>query len=121
MFYNLSTNPAIVTVGKSFGNHAVILNNSIHPITFNAGCNSSPLTALFNKNVQIIRMTNCRTIIPVTIKNGEKMDIQSPSTSEIFLAIGPGKTIANMTFQYNGGYINDKLLFFITNGVAKTK
>ncbi|HXT84009.1 MAG TPA: hypothetical protein VN704_06725 [Verrucomicrobiae bacterium] len=56
----------------------------------------------------------------MTIKNGEKMDIQSPSTSEIFLAIGPGKTIANMTFQYNRGYIDDKLLFFITKGVAKT-
>ena len=58
LFYNLSTNPAVVTVGKSFGIHAVILNNSSHPITINAGCNSSPLTALFNKNVQIIRMTN---------------------------------------------------------------
>lgn len=118
---SLSTNPSVVTVGKSFGIHAVILNNSSHPITFNAGCNSSPLTALFNKNVQIIQMANCGTIIPVTIKNGEKIDIQSPSTFEIFLAISPGKTIANMTFQYNGGYVDDKLLFFITQGIANTK
>lgn len=110
---NISTNSTVVHVGSSIGIHAIVLNKSSESIKFSTGCGAAPLTATFDNNVKTDKIPHCFEKNLVILKSGEQATLKSPPAAEKYIASSPGKTLAHVTFHYDGGSVTGKLVFNI--------
>ena len=101
-FANIQTNPSEVHVGDSFQINATIQNNSPDIIYFNGGC-LSPLSATFDKNVDIGQAMGCLAIFNANLKPGDNTTIVGPSSGILYTANSSGTTNANITLTYQIG------------------
>ncbi len=108
---NISTNSTVVHVGSSIGIHAMVLNKSSKSITFSTGCGAAPLTAIFDNHVKIDKIPHCFEKGLITLKSGEQATLKAPPAAEKYIADSPGKTLAHVTFHYDGGSVTGKLIF----------
>lgn len=49
----------------------------------------------------------------MTLKPGEKADLEAPPAASKYIATSAGKTVATVVFHYNGGEVRGKLTFDI--------
>lgn len=118
---NTKTDPPIVNKQSSFKIISTVLNNSTITIKFvESACGVSPISATFNKNVNL-HPTGIAAICKaplhlITLHPGEKATVKGPGTNVIYKAVGTGKTIAKVIFHYtdeSGSNIKSAIKSFV--------
>lgn len=97
---DIHTNPDQVHVGDSFQVNATIVNNSTDTILFSGGC-QSPLSASFDKNVNLGQAMGCFALFNKILLPGHNATVISPSSENLYEAASSGDTNANLTFAYH--------------------
>ncbi|HYL65489.1 MAG TPA: Hint domain-containing protein, partial [Candidatus Limnocylindrales bacterium] len=114
---NLTTTPSNVHVGDSFRINATIVNDSPNIIFFSGGC-QSPLTAIFDANVEINQEIGCYAISNNALRPEQNVTVSGPSSGTIYTASSVGRTNANVTFSYESGnstYLSSSAFSFTTS------
>jgi len=99
----LQTQPLVVHIGNILKIHAIILNNSPATISFISGPCDSPLSSSFDKNVVVKQGVHCflgAAVHMVKLRQGETGQVIGPSLGTTYQAVGPGMTVATVTFRY---------------------
>ena len=96
---DITTEPAIVSVGNSFLIYADVSNPNPYSIYLNNGC-VSPLSATFDKNVETRQSFGCIAMSNEEVKSGQEMRINGPSIGTIYNATSIGLTNAVITLTY---------------------
>ncbi len=100
---DIKTSPLVIHTKNNFKITATVINDSPNTIKFVGPiCGNSPLTATFNKNVNIhpSGITKCMAIQMITLQPGEKATVTGPDNTFVYTATAIGKTKANVTFHY---------------------
>ena len=96
---DITTEPAIVSIGNSFLIYADVSNPNPYSIYLNGGC-VSPISATFDKNVETRQGITCFAISNEEIKPGQQTRIHGPSIGTTYNATSIGLTNAVVTFTY---------------------
>ncbi|MGI0065838.1 MAG: hypothetical protein ACREAT_03650, partial [Nitrosotalea sp.] len=96
---NVTTEPQTVIVRNTFQIYATVNNTNPWPVTYHGGC-VSPLSASFDKNVQIQREIGCFAMSNEVINPGQSVRIHAPSTGIAYNATTIGTTNATLVFTY---------------------
>src|SRR5690242_2587532 len=96
---DITTEPAIVTMGNSFLIYADVSNPNPYSIFLNGAC-ASPISATFDKNVETKHGFMCLAMSNEEIKPGHQMRIHGPSIGTTYNATSTGLTNAVITFTY---------------------
>jgi hypothetical protein len=96
---DITTEPAIVSIGNSFLIYADVFNPNPYSVYLNSGC-VSPLSATFDKNVETKQGISCFAMSKEEIKPGQEIRILGPSIGTIYNAASVGLTNAVITLTY---------------------
>jgi len=96
---DITTEPAIVSIGNSFLIYADVSNPNPNSIYLNSGC-ASPLSATFDKNVETKQGISCFAMSKEEIKSGQQTRIHGPSIGTTYNATSIGLTNAVITLTY---------------------
>ncbi len=96
---DITTEPAIVSIGTSFLIYADVSNPNPYSIYLNNGCVSS-LSATFDKNVETKQGITCFAMSNEEVKSGQQMRIHGPSIGTTYNATFTGLTNAVITLTY---------------------
>ncbi len=98
-FLDIQTNPPLVIVGETFTVKATVVNNSPNTITYHGAC-ESPISAKFDKNVEIETNLACLALSIIELKPLEKATVEGPGSGILYQASKAGITNATVTFSY---------------------
>ncbi|VVC05821.1 Uncharacterised protein [uncultured archaeon] len=96
---DITTEPAIVSIGNSFLIYADVSNPNPYSVYLNSGC-VSPMSATFDKNVETKQGITCFAISKEEVKPGQQMRIHGPNIGTTYNATSIGLTNAVITLTY---------------------
>lgn len=96
--FNITTEPSVVYAGDEFRIKASVLNNGHETISYSGIC-TSPISVEFSSNVSVRHIPVCEGFGGIGLEPDETAVVEGDS-SEIWTAIAPGTTQAEVTFTY---------------------
>jgi hypothetical protein len=100
------TEPQTVSLGDTFLIYANVYNPNPYSVYVNMGCMSSPLSATFDKNVEVkTEVISCPGPSKQEISPNQEARIAGPGPDTIYTATSTGQTNAKITllYEWNGG------------------